>query len=177
MLDTLLQVDPLRLTLGVTSVILTLTYFLVPKRPARFPPGPGLAIPVLGHLHLLGRKPREQLQVRFCYSTLYPIWGEYQLQSVCLCVCVCLSFYFFTRPYILHGQSISFSLCVCVYVRVSTFFCPIIDLHCCCTDQAQTWWRDKVYPYLDPSKKNCYDNFHDKKRNKEISMKIRYKCK
>ena len=27
--------------------------------------------------------------VVFIYSTLYPIWREYQIQSVCLCVCLC----------------------------------------------------------------------------------------
>ena len=39
----------------------------------------------------------------FFYSTIYPIWGEYQFQSVSVSI--------FTRPYILYGESISFSLC------------------------------------------------------------------
>ena len=26
--------------------------------------------------------------ILYFYSTLYPIWGEYQIQSLCLCVCV-----------------------------------------------------------------------------------------
>ena len=56
------------------------------------------------------------------YSTLYPIWREYQIQSVCLSVCVCVS-------------SDSF---------------PIIDLLCLYTNWSETLWLVRLYPHLNP---------------------------
>ena len=42
------------------------------------------------------------------YSALYSIWGEYQIQFVCVSVCVCVH----------------------VCVSVSSYSCPMIDLRC-----------------------------------------------
>ena len=84
------------------------------------------------------------------------------------------NFLIFTRPYILYGESIRFSLCecVCVYVSVclsvcvcvclsvsvyvylsvckcvSSDSCPIIALHCQLTYGSETWCGDRIYPHL-----------------------------
>ena len=53
-----------------------------------------------------------------------------------------------TRPCMLYGESIRFSMCVCVCLSVclSSGSCPIINLRCKWTDQAQIWWRDRENP-------------------------------
>ena len=52
--------------------------------------------------------------------------------SVCVRVCVCV--------------------CLCVFLCFHFCFYPIINLNCERTDQAQTWWSDRVNPYFDPPK-------------------------
>ena len=53
---------------------------------------------------------------------------------------------------ICYMRRMSVSVCVCFCISIDP--CPIIDLHCQQTDQAQTQWRDRVYPHLNPPKKS-----------------------
>ena len=52
--------DPRALTLTVSVLALSLLWWLSTRRPTPLPPGPGLALPLLGHMHLLKRDPRPQ---------------------------------------------------------------------------------------------------------------------
>ena len=60
---------------------------------------------------------------------IYPIWGEYQIQIVCVCL----------------------SVCVCV----SSDPCPLIDLRCWLTYGAETWCVDRMYPHFIPLRIHC----------------------
>ncbi|XP_076471536.1 cytochrome P450 2U1-like isoform X2 [Babylonia areolata] len=57
------NMDPL--TASIACVALTLTFlwwWVSTSRPPGFPPGPGGALPIIGHAHLLGRDPRAQFR-------------------------------------------------------------------------------------------------------------------
>ena len=78
----------------------------------------------------------SHLFVCFFFARSYITCGESIIFSLCMCACVCVS------------------LCVCLCVSSLNLICLTIDLCCQCTDQAQTWWRDRVYQNLDPLKKS-----------------------
>ncbi|XP_076441049.1 cytochrome P450 2U1-like [Babylonia areolata] len=52
--------DPTSLLVG-GAVLLCLLWWLSTRRPQGLPPGPGPALPLLGHLHLMPKDPRAQL--------------------------------------------------------------------------------------------------------------------
>ncbi|KAK7465115.1 hypothetical protein BaRGS_00037694 [Batillaria attramentaria] len=50
--------DSTALLLTGMVLLLSLLLWLYPRRSSRLPPGPGFALPLLGHLHLMGKDPR-----------------------------------------------------------------------------------------------------------------------
>ena len=69
------------LVAGVLS--LSLLYWLSTRRPAGLPPGPGPALPLLGHLLLLERDPRAQFrQWRRQYGDVFSYYVGSQLVVV-----------------------------------------------------------------------------------------------
>ena len=54
--------DPTTLLLGGVLVVLSLLWWLSTRRPPGLPPGPGPALPLLGHLHLMEKDPRAQFR-------------------------------------------------------------------------------------------------------------------
>ncbi|XP_076471759.1 cytochrome P450 2B5-like [Babylonia areolata] len=65
-------------TLTVAGVALTLAFlwwWFSTRRPPGFPPGPGGALPILGHFHLLGRDPRAQFRAwRQAYGDVFGLY-------------------------------------------------------------------------------------------------------
>ncbi|XP_076441100.1 uncharacterized protein LOC143280351 [Babylonia areolata] len=53
--------DPTSLLVGGAVGLLSLLWWLSTRRPPGLPPGPGPALPLLGHLHLMPKDPRAQL--------------------------------------------------------------------------------------------------------------------
>ena len=76
-----------------------------------------------------------------------------------------------TPLYILaYMGRVSVSDSVCVSVCVSSDSCPRVDLRCWWTDQAQTWWRDSLYPHLNPPKITILDNEDFATKGSNISV-------
>ena len=66
--------DPTTLLLG-GAVALCLLWWLSTRRPAGLPPGPGFALPLLGHLHLLEKDPRAQFRAwRQQYGDVFSLY-------------------------------------------------------------------------------------------------------
>ncbi|XP_076441361.1 cytochrome P450 2B4-like [Babylonia areolata] len=59
-MSVLTTLDPTSLLVG-GAVLLCLLWWLSARRPQGLPPGPGPALPLLGHLHLMPKDPRAQL--------------------------------------------------------------------------------------------------------------------
>ena len=52
-----------------------LLYYITPKRPRGVPPGPGFCLPFIGHLHLLGKNPRLQVEKwRKLYGNVFSVF-------------------------------------------------------------------------------------------------------
>ena len=66
--------DPTTLLLGGV-LVLSLLWWLSTRRPAGLPPGPGFALPLLGHLHLLDKDPRVQFRAwRQHYGDVFSLY-------------------------------------------------------------------------------------------------------
>ncbi|KAK7465118.1 hypothetical protein BaRGS_00037697 [Batillaria attramentaria] len=71
-----------RLLTGVV-LLLSLLLWLYSRRSSRLPPGPGFALPLLGHLHLMGKDPRETFRKwRRQYGDIFSLYMGRQLTVV-----------------------------------------------------------------------------------------------
>ncbi|KAL8604729.1 hypothetical protein ACOMHN_017688 [Nucella lapillus] len=71
------MMTPLDMTSMLVGGVLALTFlwWRSTRRPAGIPPGPGLALPLLGHLHLLERDPRAKFsQWRQQYGDIFSLY-------------------------------------------------------------------------------------------------------
>ena len=56
-------------------LVLSLLWWLSTRRPAGLPPGPGFALPLLGHLYLLDKDPRAQFRAwRRQYGDVFSLY-------------------------------------------------------------------------------------------------------
>jgi len=73
-MSVLTMLDPTTLLLGGV-LVLSLLWWLSTRRPAGLPPGPGFALPLLGHLHLLDKDPRAQFRAwRQQYGDVFSLY-------------------------------------------------------------------------------------------------------
>ena len=73
-MSALTLLDPTTLLLGGV-LVLSLLWWLSTRRPAGLPPGPGFALPLLGHLHLLDKDPRAQFRAwRHQYGDVFSLY-------------------------------------------------------------------------------------------------------
>jgi len=73
-MSVLTLLDSTTLLLGGV-LVLSLLWWLSTRRPAGLPPGPGFALPLLGHLHLLDKDPRTQFRAwRRQYGDVFSLY-------------------------------------------------------------------------------------------------------
>ncbi|KAL8573101.1 hypothetical protein ACOMHN_027361 [Nucella lapillus] len=70
-------------TVAASAVTVTLMWWVSTRRPQGVPPGPGLALPVLGHFHLLQKDPRGQFRAwRRQYGDVFSLYMGRRLMVV-----------------------------------------------------------------------------------------------
>ncbi|KAK7471858.1 hypothetical protein BaRGS_00035517 [Batillaria attramentaria] len=75
--------DSTALLLTGMVLLLSLLLWLYPRRSSRLPPGPGFALPLLGHLHLLGKDPLATFRTwRRQYGEIFSLYMGQQLTVV-----------------------------------------------------------------------------------------------
>ncbi|KAK7471845.1 hypothetical protein BaRGS_00035504 [Batillaria attramentaria] len=75
--------DLTALLLTGVVLLLSLLLWLYPRRSSRLPPGPGFALPLLGHLHLMGKDPRATFRKwRRQYGDIFSLYMGRQLTVV-----------------------------------------------------------------------------------------------
>nr|KAG5689236.1 hypothetical protein BaRGS_014892 [Batillaria attramentaria] len=75
--------DSTALLLTGVVLLLSLLLWLYPRRSSRLPPGPGFALPLLGHLHLMGKDPRATFRNwRRQYGDIFSLYMGQQLTVV-----------------------------------------------------------------------------------------------
>jgi hypothetical protein len=69
------DLDTTKTLLAVGVVLLSLLWWWSTRRPPNLPPGPGPALPLLGHLHLMGRDPQAKFQAwRDRYGDVFSLY-------------------------------------------------------------------------------------------------------